>query len=207
MIKAIIFDFGGVCFSPGNSEQLIKEAFFNSRLPKLKLLTLILDFKKRKMIKDVVHEFNAGCVDEMTFWEKIKMITHYDFNEKELKKIILSLHRPIKPVMNIVKRLEKRYKLGLLTNNNSWLEDLNKKYKFYRYFDEVVNSFDVKASKPSRKIYYIILKRLGVKPKECIFIDDKKENIDAAKKIGMKVILYKNPKNLIKQLKSFGVEI
>jgi len=207
MIKAIIFDFGGVCFYPGNTTQLIKEAFFHSKLSKTRLLFLLLDIKKRKMIANAVHEFNSGLMSEKIFWEKTKKITNYEFDEREMKKNILSLYKPIKPVINLIKRLKKKYKIGLLTNNNVWLEEINKKYKLYRLFDEIVNSFDVKATKPSKKIYSIILKKLNVKPNECIFIDDKKENVVAAEKIGMKGIVYKTPENLVKQLRSFGVEV
>jgi epoxide hydrolase-like predicted phosphatase len=207
MIKAIIFDFGGVCFYPGSTNQMIKEALFNSNLPKAKIILLLLDFKKRRMIKNVVEEFNSGRVDEKAFWDNIKKITKYDFDENKIKERIISLNRPIKPVMNVIKKLRKRYKVGLLTNNNSWLDEINRKHNFYQNFDAIVNSFDVKTAKPSEKIYMIMLKRLGVKPEEAVFVDDKKENIDAARRIGIKAIHYKNPEKLLKDLRSFGVDV
>jgi epoxide hydrolase-like predicted phosphatase len=207
MIKAIIFDFGGVCFYPGNTNQMIKEALFNSSLPKMKILLLILNFRKRRMIKEAVEEFNSGLMDEKKFWKKVKEITNYDFDEKEIKENIISLNNPIKPVMNVIKKLKRKYKVGLLTNNNSWLDEINKRHNFYQYFDVVVNSFDVKITKPSEKIYKIVLKRLGVKPEEAVFVDDKKENVDAARRVGMKAIHYKNPKRLIEEFKNFGVDV
>jgi len=207
MIRAIIFDFGGVCFYPGNTNQIIKEALFNSNFPKMKILLLLLDFRKRKLIKEAVKEFNSGLIDDKSFWKKIKKITKYDFDEREIKENIISLNKPINRVMHIIKRLKKKYKVGLLTNNNSWLDEINQRYNFYQYFDVVVNSFDVKISKPSEKIYKITLKRLSVKPDEVVFIDDKKENVVAAIRVGMKAIHYKNPEKLIKELRSFGVEV
>ncbi|MFH8080496.1 MAG: HAD family phosphatase [Candidatus Aenigmatarchaeota archaeon] len=207
MIKAIIFDFGGVCFYPGTTNQLLLEALFNSKISKIKILSLLLNFKKRKKIRMLVEEFNLGKISESVFWKKIKKVTGYDFDETELKKEIISLNKPIEPVINIIKNLKKNYKLGLLTNNNAWLEEINKKYDFYKYFDVVINSCDVGISKPNKEIYIMMLERINAKPKECIFIDDKKKNVEAAIKLGINGIVYKNPKQLLLDLKKLGVKI
>ncbi|MEM5803181.1 MAG: HAD family phosphatase [Candidatus Aenigmatarchaeota archaeon] len=206
MIKAIIFDFGGVCFYPGNSSQLLLEAIFRSKLPKIKIISIFLS-NKRKEIKNLVDNFNEAKIKEDEFFKEIKNITKYNFNEKDLKKQIIDLHKPIKPVIDILKKLKSKYKLCLLTNNNSWLNEIDKKHHFYQYFDVVINSYDFKVAKPNKKIYQIALSRLKVKPSECIFIDDKKENVSAAEKYGIKSIKYKNPKQLLKDLKKFGVEL
>ncbi len=207
MIKAIIFDFGGVCFYPGTSNQLLKEALLNSDLPKIKIISLILNQKKRAEIKKCVDIFNAGKISEEKFWLKIKKITKYNFDENKIKKLIISLNKPIKETIDVLKKLKKKYKLGLLTNNNSWLEEIDKKYKFSKYFDVIVNSYDVKTIKPNKKIYYIILEKLQLDPEECIFIDDQKENVKAAREIGMNAIIYRNAGHLLKQLRNYGVEI
>jgi len=203
MIKAIIFDFGGVCFYPGTSSQLLLEAIFKSKLPKLKVISVFL--KSRKEIKRLVDMFNEGLIDEKTLFKKIKKIAKYEFDEKELKNQIIEIHKPIKPVIELIKKLRKKYKLCLLTNNNVWLDELNKKHNFYGYFDVVVNSYKFKVSKPSRRIYEIALEKLKVKPEECVFIDDKKENVEAAANLRMKSIRYKNPNQLLKELRKMGV--
>ena len=48
--------------------------------------------------------------------------------------------------------------------------------------------------------YHLAPKRLGVKPEECIFIDDKEENLPPAQSIGIKTVLFKNPQQAIKEV-------
>jgi FMN phosphatase YigB (HAD superfamily) len=50
------------------------------------------------------------------------------------------------------------------------------------------------------------LKKLKIDPRQCIFVDDKKENLLPAKKLGMKTILFKNLNNLKEKLLIFGVK-
>ncbi|MEM5777449.1 MAG: HAD family phosphatase [Candidatus Aenigmatarchaeota archaeon] len=206
MIKAIIFDFGGVCFYPGNSSQLLLEAIFRSKLPKIKLISIFFS-TKRNEIKKLVDKFNEAKLNEDDLFREIKRITRYNFSERDLKKQIIDLNKPIKPVIEILEKLKNRYKLCLLTNNNSWLDEINEKHRFYQYFDVIINSYNVKVAKPNRKIFEIALSKLKFKPNECIFIDDKKENVLAAEEYGINSIKYKNPKQLIKDLKKFGVTL
>jgi HAD superfamily hydrolase (TIGR01509 family) len=46
--------------------------------------------------------------------------------------------------------------------------------------------------KPEKEIYELTLKRLGVQPRQALFIDDKQLNTDAADKIGLNTILFKS---------------
>jgi len=70
--------------------------------------------------------------------------------------------------------------------------------KQYKKFDEMIVSCEVKMRKPNPKIYNLILKKLKIKPSQALFIDNQKWNLAPAKKIGMKVILFKDNKDLFK---------
>ena len=52
--------------------------------------------------------------------------------------------------------------------------DLNK------YFDVQIISAQEKVSKPEKKIYELLLNKYSLKPEESLFLDDRKENIEAA---------------------------
>jgi len=100
----------------------------------------------------------------------------------------------------------KRYKVGFLSNTEE--PTMNFFYKQgYTMFDEVIFSCEKGFLKPQREIYEIILQRLCVQPEEALFIDDKRENILAAEKVGIQTILFKNPEQLKKELKSLSVII
>lgn len=56
--------------------------------------------------------------------------------------------------------------------------------------DNYVVSSSVKLAKPDPAIYRLLLSKYHLKPEECVFIDDRKDNVDAAKTLGMSGIVY-----------------
>jgi HAD superfamily hydrolase (TIGR01509 family) len=66
-------------------------------------------------------------------------------------------------------------------------------------------SFEVGSRKPEKKIFRVLLSKYHLKPAECVFIDDRDFNLVPAKEIGLKTILFKNPKQLEKDLRKIGV--
>lgn len=70
-------------------------------------------------------------------------------------------------------------------------------WEIYRYFDEVVLSYEVHMKKPDSCIYEDASKRLGVDLGECIFVGDGGSNeLEGAKNVGMKAIQAKWYTNL-----------
>lgn len=61
-----------------------------------------------------------------------------------------------------------------------------------KYFDIRVNGNDVKKSKPNPDLYLLAAEKLGVKPKECVVIEDSVTGIHAAKNAGMFCIAVPN---------------
>jgi len=59
-------------------------------------------------------------------------------------------------------------------------------------FDGIVVSAEVKLLKPDRVIYEYLLNKYGLKADECLFIDDRKENVEAARALGMSAHLFEN---------------
>ena len=56
----------------------------------------------------------------------------------------------------------------------------------------------VHKSEPSA--YKKVLRTLSLKPEEIVYIDDKQENLDVAKRVGIKTILYSDNQNTINEL-------
>ena len=59
------------------------------------------------------------------------------------------------------------------------------------YFDKWYLSFQLHKAKPSPEIFEAVLKDLGMKPEECLFLDDAISNINQAEKFGLNVQLVK----------------
>jgi putative hydrolase of the HAD superfamily len=112
-----------------------------------------------------------------------------------------------KPLLGIIEKLKKNYKTAILSDQ--WIIPykilITKKLK--QNFSIQVFSHEVKTRKPELKIYKITLKKLNLKADECIFIDDKDYNLKPAEELGMNTILFENNKQLLRDLKKFGIEI
>lgn len=119
---------------------------------------------------------------------------------------ISNIFLPITSTFELIKRLKNGYKLALLSNTNEW--DFNfgiKPIEIFGLFDAVSLSFQIKAMKPSEKIFDDCLRKLNLKPNECIYIDDIKKYSDKATEIGMFGIHYTTHSGLLKSLKSLNV--
>jgi len=102
---------------------------------------------------------------------------------------------------------KKGYKIAILSDQWHLSKPVHIKTRYAKKFNAVVVSCDVGVRKPNPKIYKLTLKRLKVRPKEAVFIDNQLWNIKPAKKIGINTILFKNNEQCLKALKKLGVDI
>ena len=70
----------------------------------------------------------------------------------------------------------------------------------YAFFDQTYASNFMGVSKPSPDFWKIILTAEGVEPKDAVFIDDKKENVEGAKSLGIKSFLFESAEKLAEDL-------
>ncbi len=90
-------------------------------------------------------------------------------------------------------KLEKNYELGIISNHGqSWVEWLMDYQGFGKHFKYPIFSCDdnVKCGKPGKRIYQAALELSGRKPEECMFIDDKFPNVEAARGFGFHSFVY-----------------
>ena len=103
-------------------------------------------------------------------------------------------------VLDVISRLHGNYKLAVLSNSppglSQWLADWN----VLNFFEVVFCSGDEGIAKPDPKAFELTLERLGVKPKEALFIDDTREHVHAAQKLGLQGILFTTAEELEKEL-------
>lgn len=75
-----------------------------------------------------------------------------------------------------------------------------KQFEFLRSLNGIVVSGDEKQVKPHPEIYQILIKKYQINPESCIFIDDNYMNIETAKKLGFKTILFVSPESFRQDL-------
>ena len=192
MTKAVIFDLGGVLISdpaPRMVEYYVK--YFGVNLS---------DFHKAFVPFGM--DWQEGKITEHMLWKN--MMTAFGVKRKLPRSLwldgFLSAYKENEEMWNVIADLNKRScKVGLLSNTEPPVMDFVKNISKYT-FDVNIYSCEVGCSKPGKEIYQLAIKKLKVKPEEIIFIDDKPENVEGAKKVGIKGILYSTLENLKNEL-------
>lgn len=121
--------------------------------------------------------------------------------------VIACLRGDIRPQMvEAVRRLRGRYSIGLLTNNFlTGTPDWSSGGSFHELvdlFDVVVESSVVGVRKPERRFYEIALERVGVEAAEAVFLDDLGINLKPARAMGMSTIKVVDPDVALAELGS-----
>jgi len=181
MINTIIFDFGDIFIN------LDKEGSIN-------------EFKKLGLeyLNEVLLEkndlFEKGKISELEFIESFQKYipsASIDDIRKAWNKIIgdFPLYR-----LEFLQMLVGKYRLFLLTNTDSiHIEHFEHKVgqsfsrDFYQCFEKVHYSYEMGMRKPDENIFNYLIKHHDLSPKRTLFIDDKKENTDAAERLGIQV--------------------
>ncbi|MCX6705521.1 MAG: HAD-IA family hydrolase [Candidatus Woesebacteria bacterium] len=134
-------------------------------------------------------------VGNQSYWDWAREKT--GLSKKELVKIswdtinkIYELREP-----DIFEKLPK-LKFATASNHVSMIKDwLKEKGVYYKFYCHIISE-DIHFMKPSRQFYEVLIERLGEKPEDVLFVDDKKENIEEAKSFGLKTLLYDGQKLL-----------
>lgn len=175
MVKAIIFDFGGVITpiepwdgvdSTPEEKAIIRDAIAD--IAKI----FASELKKSKFTAD-------------DFAREFKKRTG-DVKEELVNRIIISLCMPNKELLDFISELSKTYKIyGLVNAPFGWTEIRRGVLGLDKYFERVFVSHEINVRKPDPKIFHYLLENTKIKPEECVFIDDKEANVNAAKDLGM----------------------
>jgi putative hydrolase of the HAD superfamily len=115
---------------------------------------------------------------------------------------------PIEPNLVLVRALRPPYRLAILSNADSTLEDrLRDGVGMYHWFDAVLCSATIGCAKPEARAFLLAAERLGLPPEVCVFVDDTERNVNAARELGMAAVHFRVHHNddLAAQLGDLGV--
>ena len=182
MIKTLIFDFGDV-FINLDKEGAMKNALDLFEIKSLpEELVAINNLYEQGLLS--TEEFVAFYLDNFPKLSEKELITAWNY---------ILIDFPVKR-LHFIKNLakEKIYKLILLSNTNelhiNWVKNNISFYEeFKNCFDVFYLSHEIKLRKPETTIFEFLLKENHLKAEECLFIDDTKENTDAAASLGIHV--------------------
>jgi putative hydrolase of the HAD superfamily len=181
MIDTIIFDFGDVFIN------LDKQA----PIEKMKELGLS---RWNKNLDKLNIEFEKGLIDKETFLNTLQQnMPNASIEEIQKAWNSVLLEFPLYR-LEFLQLLSKKYRLFLLSNTDAiHIAKFEKKSgvsfysDFYQCFEKVYFSFEMGMRKPDLEIYTTVINNHELIPKHTLFVDDNKENTDAAFSLGLQV--------------------
>lgn len=201
MIEVIVFDLGGVIVNVNFKSPLGK--LFDNTGASSNNIKEISNFSK------LLRQYDMGKISAKDFNKKIN--DHLNI-ELSFDEFVSASNEAIEAgddgIEDIVRSLSKKYHLAILSNTNPvHYEHINEKYPIIGLFEHVLLSYEMRAMKPEVEAYNKLMQTTSKPPFRHLFIDDRIENINAAKEIGMDGICYESVKSLIAALKERGINV
>lgn len=197
-IKSVIFDWGGVLIedpAPGL----------------VKYCSEALGVSKEDYIKAYNKfgvDFQRDIINEDTFWDGIcgELGKPRPDVPSLWSDAFKAVYVPREEMFSLAARLrDSGFKTGFLSNTEKpamqYFHQLD-----YDMFDVVVFSCAEGMIKPERKIYELTIQRLGLKPEQAVFIDDKPEYIEGARQTRLKTVLFRSVSQVKEELARFGIK-
>ncbi len=190
MIKAFVFDYGNVisvvdttAFITGVRPYAIGAISGEERIGRTK--SLMVAYESGKMSTE---EFIPAFLERAGLrMEHDEFVRHWS-----------SFFTPIPFTRRLIRQLKPDYRLGLLSNTNLLhYEHVIVPTDIFPLFDATTLSFEVGSLKPDPSLYQDMLGKLGVGAGECIYLDDLKDNVDAAAALGMCAIHFTTPREVV----------
>ncbi len=193
-IKNIIFDLGGVIINL--SVEKTHRAFAAlSGLP-------VAEIKTRVHHGAFFHDYERGLITDSEFREHLRESLNMNVSDSQLDEAwnAMLLDIPIARIQ-LLERLKTRYNIYLLSNTNNIhlqrfngiVKQLTGKPAIDHYFHDAYYSHLLKMSKPDVAIYQHVLGQHAMLPQETIFLDDNKDNLAGANKVGIQTFHVGHP--------------
>lgn len=190
MIKAIVFDLGGVLFDL-DTDACIRA--FREGLGFEKIVE-ILDKCHQK---GIIGQLECGDLSADEFRAEVLRDSRPDAVPADVDQAFCALLADFpQDKADLIRDLSKQYALYILTNNNpitmvrshEMMEERGLDWQ--RVFRAEFVSCEMKMLKPSREIYAEMVRRVGLPAEEILFIDDSQNNVDAASALGIRAVCY-----------------
>ena len=201
-LRAVIFDYGMVLTGPPDPE---------AHAALLRLTGLPLDrFETHYWANR--HAYDEGKLTGIAFWQKFLHEAGLSLGPstaEELSRWDARMWTTQNPAMLAwQQKLKQRGLLTAILSNmgDNVLDNMKREFDWLPRFDVLVWSYQLLMAKPDPAIYRYVLKKLGVRPEEALFLDDKLVNIDAARALGMKALQFSTVERLRADLIAHGFD-
>lgn len=183
MIKAIVFDMGGVVV---NLDMDLCIANFKEKAG----FETIEEFLDPWHQKGFISDLEEGLIEPEDYDRECLLRSRPGTSARTVRECFCSLLTGLNPrAVELIRSLRGRYPLYVLSNNNpitrAWFSELMRREGIADAFTKEFYSYEMKMLKPSREIYDRMIREIGAKPEEILFIDDSRSNAEGSRAAGI----------------------
>jgi putative hydrolase of the HAD superfamily len=202
VVRTLLFDFGNVI------------AYFDHRRATRRLAGLPgvslsePDIYRRIFETGLEPDFDAGRMTAGDFLSRLRAITGSSASDAELADAWTNIFWPNSAMNVLLPRLKTAgLRLVLASNTNALHAErfLEQFAAPLASFDDLVLSFAIHARKPERGFFDVCLERAQASADECLFVDDKREYVEAARRLGIPSTVYRDHAAFVAELQGLGV--
>ncbi len=200
-ITAMFWDVGGVLLTNGWDSKARGRAVRKFDLEPQ-------EFEERHQL--ISNEFEKG---RMTLDEYLQCTVFHrarTFTRDEFERFMFSQSQPLKDTLAILDTLARLRKYFLATLNNESLS-LNlhriETFQLRRYFTAFFSSCFLGLTKPEKGIFLAAVNITQRPPQECLYVDDRPLNVEAAAQLGLRTILFQGAARLRRDLAGLGIDL
>ena len=195
-VNTVLFDYGGVLAEEG----------FREGLKEIARLNRIDEDIFYKTAEDTIHfsGYLVGKATESVYWELLRKTTGIRGNDQSFREEILSRFTLRTWMIDLVKRIrDLDIRVGILSDQTNWLEEINARDDFFRWFDYIFNSYYMGKGKREPSHFDDVLQRVNTAASSVLFIDDNPGNCARAEQKGWKVIHYRSRDQFLEELAQY----
>jgi putative hydrolase of the HAD superfamily len=200
-VAVLFWDLGGVVLSNGWDE--------HSRADAVRRFSLdAADFEQRH--HQAACEFETGRITLDAYLDRTVFFRERSFSRASFKEFFFAQSSEKTETRVLLDELTatRRYFLAALNNESAELNAYRiRKFNLLRNFSAFFTSCYLRALKPDPLIYKLALDITQRAPQECIFIDDRPENLEPAKALGMRAIRFESAGQLRTSLAEAGIQL
>ena len=186
MVKAVIFDLGNVLIH-FDAVRAARRFSKRAHVPFEKVWRHFFTSRVEKA-------YTRGEISTREFFGHAKKAFKTNVPFTTFTKLWNDIFWENKGIRPILAKLSRRYPLYLISNTNQLhFDHVQKNFPhIFRHFKKTFPSHVMGRRKPDPRIYWKVLRRVHLQPKETVFIDDMPRFIQAARKIGMRGICFQS---------------
>lgn len=191
MIKAVLFDYGGVLTAGGRKDSISQTI--------AELFGIDIGWEN---LDDLHNQLRCGLISSEAFFKELARLHNSSkrLTEKDWHAVSEAVFVRSEKVYELAEKLRARgIKTGILSNVYQMSADEFRAVGNYDGFDPVILSSEVHLAKPDPAIFELAVNKLKLAPGEIILVDDQIKNIPPAENLGMKTVLATSPEQIVNE--------